>query len=132
VLKVAQPAANHNGGGLHRARRHALHPFGDAGGNNGNGQRRTLQREILRIDVGIPEKGLGYAIPATTVVGQAGVRWGSGPPACASWRFSSSEHRRPQRTAMSVRVRRRSTMSQGGLNLGWDRVGAITTTRRLR
>ena len=130
VLKVAQPAANHNGGDLHFGPDGMLYiSFGDGGGgNSGNGQRRdTLLGKILRIDVsGPPEKGLGYAIPADNpFVGQAGVRpeiWTTGLR--NPWRFSIEQGT----GALWIGDVGASTreeidyVPQGGLNLGWDRV----------
>ena len=119
VLKVAQPAANHNGGDLHFGPDGMLYiSFGDGGGgNSANGQRRdTLLGKILRIDVnGPPDKGLGYAIPADNpFVGQAGVRpeiWTTGLR--NPWRFSIEPGTGACGSATSVRVRaRRSTMSR--------------------
>ncbi len=130
VLKVAQPAANHNGGDLHFGPDGMLYiSFGDGGGgNSANGQRRdTLLGKILRIDVsGPPDKGLGYAIPADNpFVGQAGVRpeiWTTGLR--NPWRFSIE----PGTGALwigDVGAAQREEIDyvpQGGLDLGWDRV----------
>jgi glucose/arabinose dehydrogenase len=94
ILKVPQPAANHNGGDLHFGPDGMLYiSFGDGGGSNGqNAQRRdTLLGKILRLDVtSQPDDGLAYAIPADNpFVGQAGVRpeiWATGLR--NPWRFS--------------------------------------------
>ena len=130
VLKVPQPAANHNGGDLHFGPDGTLYvSFGDGGGgNSANGQRRdTMLGKILRIDVdGPPDKGLGYAIPADNpFVGQAGVRpeiWTTGLR--NPWRFSIE----PGTGALwigDVGAAQREEIDyvpQGGLDLGWDRV----------
>jgi glucose/arabinose dehydrogenase len=65
ILEVAQPYANHNGGGMAFGPEGMLYlAFGDggsAGDPQGNGQRLdTLLGKILRIDV----SGAGYGIPA--------------------------------------------------------------------
>jgi len=69
LLRVAQPFANHNGGGVGFGPDGmlyiALGDGGSAGDPQGNGQRLdTLLAKILRIDVdGTPSGGNAYAIP---------------------------------------------------------------------
>ena len=78
VLKVSQPAANHNGGDLHFGPDGMLYvSFGDGGGSNSqNGHRRdTLLGKILRLDVtGRPDDGLGLRRPGRQPVRRPGWR----------------------------------------------------------
>ncbi len=79
ILNVAQPYANHNGGGM------AFGPDGDLyialgdGGSGGDPQNHaqdlgSLLGKILRIDVNHPSGGKAYGIPASNpFVGKAGL-----------------------------------------------------------
>lgn len=130
ILKVEQPATNHNGGDLHFGPDGMLYiALGDGGGGrSANGQRRdTLLGKILRIDVtGAPDAGLAYAVPPDNpYVGQAGVRpeiWASGLR--NPWRFSIE----PDTGALwigDVGAGDREEIDYvptGGLDLGWDRL----------
>ena len=130
VLKVSQPAANHNGGDLHFGPDGMLYvALGDGGGgNSGNGRRLdTLLGKILRLDVtGPPEPGLGYAVPVDNpFVGREGVRpeiWATGLR--NPWRFFIE----PGSGALwigDVGAGEREEIDfapTGGLDFGWDAV----------
>jgi glucose/arabinose dehydrogenase len=130
ILKVSQPAANHNGGDVQFGPDGMLYiSFGDGGGGNSrNGQRRdTLLGKILRIDVTGPrDDGLAYAIPPDNpFVNQAGVRpeiWATGLR--NPWRFFIE----PGSGALwigDVGAGEREEIDYapvGGLDFGWDRM----------
>jgi glucose/arabinose dehydrogenase len=94
ILRVQQPAANHNGGAIRFGPDGYLYiALGDGGGNGSfHGQARdTLLGKILRLDVDTtPPSGAGYVVPPDNpFVGQAGVRpeiWLTGLR--NPWRFS--------------------------------------------
>ena len=90
VLVIAQPYANHNGGGMAFGPDGYLYIGMGDGGSGGDPQdhaqdRTSLLGKMLRIDVNGTAPGKGYRIPATNpFVGQAGARRGLGVRAAQS------------------------------------------------
>jgi glucose/arabinose dehydrogenase len=141
ILRVAQPAGNHNGGDIHIGPDGYLYiGLGDGGGANdnfGNGQNlQTLLGAILRIDPANPSGGNAYGIPADNpFVGDAGARdeiwvYGVRNP----WRFSFDQQTDDLWIAdVGQDAREEITRLQGpafgrGANLGWPlREGSIPT-----
>lgn len=130
ILRVTQPAANHNGGDLHFGPDGMLYiALGDGGGSgSANGRRRdTLLGKILRLDVDAPPAaGKRYAIPPDNpFVGVSGVRpeiWATGLR--NPWRFWID----PATGALwigDVGATDREEIDfapVGGLDFGWDRM----------
>lgn len=130
ILRVDQPAANHNGGDLHFGPDGMLYvSLGDGGGGGSeNGRRRdTLLGKILRLDVlGRPDAGPGYAIPPDNpFVGEPGTRpeiWATGLR--NPWRFSI-ESGTGALWIGDVGAGDREEIDHapvGGLDFGWDRM----------
>ena len=141
ILRVSQPAGNHNGGDIHIGPDGYLYiGLGDGGGSNdtyGNGQnRQTLLGTILRIDPANPSGGNAYGIPADNpFLGNADARdeiwvYGVRNP----WRFSFDQETDDLWIAdVGQNAREEITRLQGpafgrGANLGWPlREGSIPT-----
>jgi glucose/arabinose dehydrogenase len=130
VLRVEQPAANHNGGAIRFGPDGMLYiALGDGGGGGSeHGHRRdTLLGKILRLDVdGTPPARAGYLVPPDNpFVGTAGVRpeiWLTGLR--NPWRFSFDRATADlwigdvgagDREEVDV-----ARAGVGGLDFGWD------------
>ena len=133
ILRVAQPFANHNGGGIDFGPDGmlyiALGDGGSAGDPQGNGQRLdTLLAKILRIDVDGTTGGATYAIPPDNPFrATAGAKpeiWLTGLR--NPWRFSFDSATGDlwigdvgQGSWEEIDVARRGI---GGLDFGWNRM----------
>jgi glucose/arabinose dehydrogenase len=133
LLKVDQPFANHNGGGLSFGRDGYLYAgFGDGGGQGdprGNGQNlNTLLAKMLRIDPGGASGDQQYAIPeGNPFADRADARpevWAYGLR--NPWRFSFDRNTGDLWIgdvggSLREEIDFAPASSRGGENYGWDR-----------
>jgi glucose/arabinose dehydrogenase len=127
LLEVAQPYANHNGGGLVFGPDGMLYiGLGDGGSGGdpqGNGQRlATLLGKMLRIDVTRKDPGLEYAVPKDNpFAGRKGARpeiWAYGLR--NPWRYSFDPKGRLIAGDVGQDLWEEISIVERGKNLGWN------------